>query len=132
MRVHVVAVITILLLLIGGTPRLASAQEIAVVGVVVRVDAGQDVFWVQEYASTGAGRIWAIRVTDFARPGVQPGLPIQVGDIVEVRGVLSGSNQLLARSIVVRSRGNGAGIPAPGVIPPRGQRIEIDGIIVSL
>ncbi|HEY6103424.1 MAG TPA: DUF5666 domain-containing protein [bacterium] len=132
MRVRVVAVVGILLLLITGIPRTASAQEIAVVGGVVRADAGQDIFWIQEYGSTGAGRVWAVRVTDFARPGVQLGWPIRVGDVVEVRGVLTGANQLLARSIVVRSRGNGVGIPTPGVKPPRGQRIEIDGIIMSI
>jgi hypothetical protein len=132
MRVRLVTVIGILLTLLVGLPRMGSAQEVAVTGVVIRVDTGQDTIWVQEYGAAGAGRVWTIRVTDFAGAGVQPGMQFMVGDVVEVRGVLTGTNQLLARAIVIRSRGNGIGIPNPGVIAPGGQRIEIDGVIVAI
>ena len=129
MHGRVVAVIGVLLTLLLGLPHVASAQEVAVVGVIVRVDAGQDVFWVQEYAA-GAGRVWMVRVTDYSAPGLQPALRLRVGDVVEVRGWVTGANQLLARDILVRS--GGVGIGADPGITPRGQRIEIEGIIIGL
>ena len=130
MRVRLVAVLGVFLTLLLGLPHAASAQEVAVVGVVVRVDAAQDTFWVQEYGSAGAGRIWTVRATDYSAPGVQPALRLRVGDVVEVRGWVTGPNQLLARDIMVRSGGSGIG--AGPDIAPRGQKIEIEGIIIAL
>ena len=130
MHVRLVALIGVLLMLVVGLPRPASAQEVAVVGVVVRVDAGQDAFWIQEQTPAGVRRVWTVRVTDFSTPGVQPGLRVRVGDVVEVRGWVTGPNQLLARDILVRSGTPGFGAD-PG-IAPRGQRIEIEGVIIAL
>jgi len=130
MHVRLVAVIGVLLTLILGVPHAASAQEVAVVGVIVRVDAGQDTFWVQENGSAGVGRVWTVRVTDHSAPGVQPGLRLRVGDVVEVRGWITGPNQLLARDILVRSGGTGIGA-GPG-IAPRGREVEIEGTIIAI
>lgn len=129
MHVRLVAVMCVLGTLILGVPHAASAQEVAVVGIVVRVDAGQDTFWLQEHGSAGGGRIWTVRVTDFTAPGVQPGLGLRIGSVVEVRGWITGANQLLARDILLRWGGPGSG-GGPGVAP-RGQMIEIEGIIVA-
>jgi hypothetical protein len=130
MHVRVVAVIGVLLALLLGLPHPASAQEITITGVVVRVDASQDRFWLQEYGSGSAGRIWAVQVTDFSIPGLQPALRLQAGEVVEVRGWVTGTNQLLAREIEVRSGGVGIGT-GPTIVPP-GRRIEIDGIIIAM
>lgn len=137
MAVRLGAMVAVLLLAVLGLPQAASAQEVALVGVVVRVDAGQDTLWVQESASTGPGRVWSVRISDISSPGVQPALGIQAGDVVEVRGLVYGANALLARTISIRSRGSDSGILGSGIVPGpgiggRGQRVEIDGVIISM
>lgn len=139
------------LFLIGllGLPQMAAAQEVTLYGTVVQVDTGQGIIWVQEYGQAGTVRVWTVRVTNLAPTG-GPGRTIRVGDVVEVRGVVIGANQLLAGSLTVRSQGGGPGpgvgsgpnvgpgtgpgagpFPVPG-ITPRGQRIEIDGVIIAM
>jgi len=137
MSVRVGAVIATLLIATLALPQIASAQEVALTGVVLRIDAGQGVFWLQEYG--GQGRVWSVRMTNLGTPGIQPGAGIQVGDVVEVRGAVIGPGTLLARGATVRSRGGapgigtgpGIGAPPPGIARP-GQRIEFEGVIVAM
>jgi hypothetical protein len=149
MKVRTGVVTALVLIGLLGLPQMAAAQEVTLYGTVVQVNTGQGVIWVQEYGQAGATRVWAVRVTNLAPTG-GPGRTIRVGDVVEVRGVVIGTNQLLARSLTVRSQGAGPGpgvgsgpnvgpgtgpgagpYPVPG-ITPRGQRIEIDGVIVAM
>jgi hypothetical protein len=149
MKARGVALLALVMIGLLSLPQVVSAQEVSLLGTVVRVDAGQGTIWIQEYGPAGAARVWAVRTANLAQPG-GPGIGIRVGDVVEVRGVIIGTNQLLARSLVVRSQGVGSGPgtgsgpnvgprPAPGGGPspypgitPRGQRIEIDGVIIAM
>lgn len=113
-------------MLLLAVPHAASAQEITVVGVVVRLDADRGTFWMREGGPGGSGRIWVIRAAGASRPSLYGAFRLRVGDVVEVRGWLAGANHLAARIISVRGAGD------YGLIPPRGRDVEIEGTITAI
>lgn len=119
-------------------PRAAhSAAEFGLVGVVLRVESGQDAFLVQQVGGATAGGVWTVRVTDatearrsndqFAR-GTRPVLRLlRVGDLVQVQGWITAGNQIMAQAITVQPGSSGVGAEDSKEIRLRGMIVGMDG-----